>query len=44
MDKQQELTVEHKELYSIPCNNLYRKEFGKEEYVCITKSITFLYS
>ena len=34
MDGQQEPAVQHRELYSIFCNNLYRKESEKE---CISE-------
>ena len=36
-DSQQGPTVQHKELYSIFCNNLYGKESKKKIYIYIYK-------
>ena len=33
MDKQQGFTVQHMELYSILCNNLYEKRIWKSIYI-----------
>ena len=39
MDKQQDPTMQHRELIQSPVINHDGKEYEKEEYICITESL-----
>ena len=40
--KQQRFTLQHRELYSISCSNLYWKRICKREYICVSELLCYI--